>query len=121
VTCEWTAKRNFLIRKYSLTATDGDAKNGIQVIGWDPVAGGIRSWVFDSDGGYGSEKWIKDGPRWILEASAVTREGATGTATNVLTRVDHDNFTWQSIRRTLNQLPLPDTGAIKATRTKAKT
>lgn len=120
VACEWTAKRNFLLRKYNLTLADGDSKTGMQIIGWDPVAGSIRSWMFDSDGGFGSERWIKDGPRWVIEASAVTPEGATGTATNVLTRIDQDNFTWQSIQRTLNQLALPDTALLKATRSKAK-
>ena len=121
VTCEWMAKRNFLLRKYNFTKADGDSKTGMQIIAWDPVAGGIRSWIFDSDGGFGSERWIKDGPRWVIEASAVTREGATGTATNVLTRIDQDNFTWQSLQRTLNQLALPDTALLKATRSKAKT
>jgi uncharacterized protein (TIGR02246 family) len=46
--CEWTAKRNFLTRKYTLTAADGKTKTGLQIVGWDPVAGKIRSWVFDS-------------------------------------------------------------------------
>jgi uncharacterized protein (TIGR02246 family) len=37
LTCEWTAKRNFLTRKYSLQGPDGATKTGIQIIGWDPV------------------------------------------------------------------------------------
>lgn len=118
--CEWTAKRNFLTRRYSLTGTDGATKTGIQVIGWDPLLGGIRSWIFDSDGGFGSETWTQDGPRWVLEATAVTRDGAQAVATNVLTRLDHDSFTWQSVRRGLNQVQLPDTALLKVDRVKAK-
>ena len=118
--CEWTAKRNFLMRKYTVKSAAGVAKTGIQVIGWDPVLGGIRSWVFDSEGGFGSERWIKDGKRWALEAYAVTRDGAQAEATNVLTQLDHDNFTWQSVERSLNEVPLADTELVKVTRVKAK-
>ncbi len=118
--CEWTAKRNFLIRKYTLTAADGATKTGIQIIGWDPVAGKIRSWVFDSDGGFGSELWTRDGKRWVLEANAIARDGAEAETVNVLTPLDHDNFNWQSVQRSVNQVRLPDTALIKATRVKTK-
>jgi uncharacterized protein (TIGR02246 family) len=120
MSCEWTAKRNFLLRKYVLKNAEGTAKTGIQIIGWDPVEGAIRAWVFDSDGGFGSERWIKDGKRWILEAAGVTRDGAEATAVNILTPVDHDNFQWQSVRRAVNDVALPDTTLIKATRVKTK-
>ena len=120
VVCEWTAKRNFLTRKYTLTSADGATKTGLQIVGWDPVAGKIRSWVFDSDGGFGSEWWTRDGKRWVLEATAITRDGAEAVAVNVLTQLDHDNFHWQSVRRALNEVRLPDTALIKATRVKTK-
>src|SRR5262249_58664415 len=69
LTCEWAAKRNFLLRRYTLRGAVGAVETGIQVIGWDPAAGEIRSWVLDSDGGFGSERWTRDGNRWILEAT----------------------------------------------------
>jgi uncharacterized protein (TIGR02246 family) len=120
LSCEWTAKRNFLTRRYSVAAADGTTKTGLQIIGWDPLAGGIRAWIFDSDGGFGSERWTKDGQRWIIEASGVTRDGVPFAATNVITPVDKDSFTWQSIRRTVNEVRLPDTALITATRVKTK-
>jgi hypothetical protein len=54
LSCEWTAKRNFLLRKYILKNADGPIKTGMQIIGWDPVEGEIHSWVIDSDAGFGS-------------------------------------------------------------------
>ncbi len=119
MSCDWSEKRNFLIRKYTLKDADGTTRTGTQIIGWDPVQGGIRSWVFDSDGGFGSEQWIREGKRWVLEATAVTRDGAQTNATNFLTSIDHDNFTWQSVDRGINQIRLPDTAIIKVTRVKA--
>jgi uncharacterized protein (TIGR02246 family) len=120
LSCEWAAKRNFLLRKYVLKDADGSAKTGIQIIGWDPNAGAIRSWNFDSDGGFGSEHWTREGKRWVLEATGVTRDGAETTATNILTPIDHDNFTWQSVRRGVEHVRLPDTVLVKATRVKTK-
>jgi uncharacterized protein (TIGR02246 family) len=120
LSCEWTAKRNYLLRKYAFKSTDGTTKTGIQIIGWNPVAGMIRSWIFDSDGGFGSERWTRDGKRWILEATGITRDGAQFIGTNILTPIDHDNFNWQSVSRSLNQVRVPDTAIIKATRVKVK-
>ena len=117
--CEWTAKRNFLLRKYVIKGADNATKTGIQVIGWDPVEGAVVSWTFDSDGGFSSEHWTKNGKRWILESAGVTHDAAEVKATYILTPVDHDNFNWQSVRRTLDQVPLPDTALVKVSRVKA--
>jgi uncharacterized protein (TIGR02246 family) len=120
LTCEWTAKRTFLLRRYSLRGASGETRTGLQVIGWDPLRGAIRSWVFDSEGGFGSETWVRDGKRWVIEASGVTPEGAELGSVNILTPLDHDSFTWQSVQRKANETQLPDTAIIKATRVKAR-
>jgi uncharacterized protein (TIGR02246 family) len=120
LSCEWAQKRNFIVRKYTLKSTDEPARTGLQVIGWDPIEGTIRSWTFDSDGGFGSERWARRGKRWFLQATAVTRDGRQATSTNVLTALDHDSFSWQSVKRSVNQARLPDTALIKATRVKAR-
>jgi uncharacterized protein (TIGR02246 family) len=120
LSCEWAEKRNFLLRRYSVKDDDGITHTGLQIIGWDPVIGGIRSWLFDSGGGFGSERWARDGKRWLVEATGTTRDGRLTQATNVLTRLDHDSFTWQSLRRSLNGTRLPDTPLIKVTRVKAR-
>ena len=33
------------------------SSSGMQIIGWDPQAGQIRSWSFDSSGGHGTSLW----------------------------------------------------------------
>ena len=40
--------------------------SGIQVIGWDPIAKAIRSWTFDSNGGFAEGKWEHRGDRWFI-------------------------------------------------------
>ena len=51
------------------------AMTGSQRIGWDPLAKKIHSWVFDSEGGLAEGVWTRDGNRWIVKLSGVTRDG----------------------------------------------
>jgi hypothetical protein len=51
--CDWSPNRNFLIRSFTTLVNGEETLGGTQWIGWDPVKGNIRSWLFDSDGGYG--------------------------------------------------------------------
>jgi uncharacterized protein (TIGR02246 family) len=118
LSCAWTHGRNFLIRSYTLKRPDGSIQTGTHIIGWDPLANGIHGWLFDSEGGMGSETWTRDGERWIVEARGVMRDGRQTEAANVLTRIDGDSFTWQSAGRSIDGIRLPDTAAIKVSRVK---
>ncbi len=53
--CNWSRNENFLIRTFAVQIGDNIDMSGMQIIGWDPAAKRIRSWVFDSDGGFGKE------------------------------------------------------------------
>ena len=46
-----------------------------QRIGWDPLARQIRSWEFDSEGGFGEGRWSRDGERWVVKHTGVRPEG----------------------------------------------
>ena len=72
---------------------------GDQFVGWDPIAGQIRSWTFDSEGGIGEGRWIQDGNRWLVKASFVLADGSRASALNVYTFVDEDTIRWQSTNR----------------------
>ncbi len=51
--CNWCKNSNFLSRSFSVQIGDQIDMSGMQWIGWDPSTKQIRSWVFDSDGGFG--------------------------------------------------------------------
>lgn len=120
VTCNWVANRNFLLRTFSVKSGAGVLSSGTQVIGWDPVLGQVRSWTFDSDGGFGSETWTREEKRWVLDARGMRRDGGATKATNYLTLGGHDQYTWQSVARKLDNAGLPDSTEIKFVRAKAK-
>lgn len=97
--CSWTKNRKFLTRSFKVTVEDQVTLEGTQVIGWDPIEGQIRSWTFDSEGGFGEGRWIQDGNRWLVKTSFVLASGERASALNVITYVDRDTLRWQSIDR----------------------
>jgi uncharacterized protein (TIGR02246 family) len=98
--CNWTKNRNFLTRSYSIVVGDKIELSGMQVIGWDPAAKTIRSWTFDSDGGFAEATWTFKKDRWFINNQGVLADGRKAAATNVMTPMDADSFTWQTTERT---------------------
>ena len=113
---EWMAQRNFIKNTYTFTKDGQATLTGGQIIGWNPKLGRIVSWHFDAQGGFGDDVWIKDGSKWVIEATGVFRDGSESTAVNIVTPIDANSFTWQSIKRTLEGVSLPDTKPVKIVR-----
>ncbi len=118
--CQWEGNKNFLQRTFTVQEDGKKVKSGRQIIGWDPIAGRVRSWTFDDEGGFGHEFWTRDGDRWLAEASGVLRNASASRAVNIMTRLDDNAFTWQSVRRALNDVALPDTARITVERVREK-
>jgi uncharacterized protein (TIGR02246 family) len=111
-TCQWAKNKNFLLRMYALTVGDRIEDSGIQIIGWDPVAKQIRSWVFDSEGGYGAGVWNKKGDAWHIQTTGTSPDGAPSSSVNVITHIDDDTHTWQSLNRIAGGELLPNVDEI---------
>ena len=78
--------QNFLLRSFDVRVKGKPALTGTQRIGWDPLTKQIKSWVFDSTGGYGEGLWMRQGDQWVIKATGVRPSGRTTTATQVLSR-----------------------------------
>ena len=109
-TCDWTKNGNYMLRTYRAINGDVVEMEGTQIVGWDAARGQIRSWVFDTDGGFGEGYWSRNGNTWTIEATFQDATGGQGTSTNSFTWVDSDTFTYQSANRVLNGEQLPDVG-----------
>jgi uncharacterized protein (TIGR02246 family) len=118
-TCEWTDNKNFLLRRFSATLRGRIAKSGVQLIGWDPRQDQIRSWVFDTSGGFSEGYWKRDGNRWIVSVSGFAQDGSEMSATNILTRIDDNAFTVQSRNRSIDGRADPDIPEIEIRRAPA--
>jgi uncharacterized protein (TIGR02246 family) len=111
----WAGDKNFLVRTINVKGNQSST-DGWEVIGWDPVRQQIRSWIFDSNGGFGESTWVNNGEDWLIRASNVLPDGSRSTAENVLTKVDDNKFTWESQNRTLNGDPQPSLEKIEVQR-----
>src|SRR5262249_40065929 len=84
--------RNFLLQEFNIQIGGRNSMRVSQRIGWDPLAKRIRSWVFDSDGGYGESAWTRTGDTWLIKATGVRPDGRTASATNVLVPAGKDSY-----------------------------
>jgi uncharacterized protein (TIGR02246 family) len=106
---DWTKNKNFITRSFSATIGDQIDMSGMQIIGWDPASKEIRSWVFDSDGGFGEGKWKKaEGGRWIIQYSGTLPDGSKMSGNNVMTYIDDNAYGWESINRQIGGQILPN-------------
>ena len=110
--CDWTKNRNFLRRSYSIVVGDRIEMSGLQVIGWDPAAKTIRSWTFDSDGGFAEATWTHKKDRWFIHNQGVLADGRKASAINVIKPVDANSFTWQTTERTAGGELLPNVDEV---------
>ena len=97
-----------MIRKFKVESKEAILHGGTEVIGWDPRTSRIRSWIFDSDGGFGENVWVHDGNRWLIKYSGILADGSEASATHILTNVDAATTTLQSKDRVVNGAAQPD-------------
>ncbi len=106
--CQWTRNRNFLTRAFTVSIEDRIDMAGMQVIGWDAARQQIRSWVFDSQGGFVEGEWKQSGDRWIVRSRATLSDGKTGSFTSILRPLDENSFGWQKVNRIVDGEILPN-------------
>lgn len=116
VTCQWMPEKSFLSRTFTVSKNESAISSGTEIIGWDPAAGQIVSWTFDSTGGFGHEMWEDMGARWRIDASSILPDGGTSLSTNLMTKTNDNSFTWRSVERSLNDQLLPDTSEVRVER-----
>jgi uncharacterized protein (TIGR02246 family) len=104
----WDENKRFLLEEFQIVREGNVILKGTQRIGWDPVQKQIRSWIFDSEGGFGEVQWTKAGDDWICKASGVSAEGIAASATRRLVRPAPDRVLWTSSDRIAGGEVLPD-------------
>lgn len=110
--CSWTRNNNFITRSFTIEIGDAVDMAGLQIIGWDAAAKQIRSWVFDSDGGFAQATWTKKGERWYVQQTGVLPDGRKSSALNIITPVDEKTITLQSTNRIVDGELQPNTPVV---------
>lgn len=114
--CRWDASGNFLLRDFEVHLAGTKTMTGTQRIGYDPITEHLKSWVFDSAGGYADGLFHRDGDTWVLQASGATADGRMASGANVFTRVDDHRMTWGAFDRIIDGERVPDIEAVTIVR-----
>ena len=113
---EWAPGGNFIISKHAVTLRDEILTTGTQYIAWDPSTSQIRSWNFESDGGFGEGVWSAGDDKVSVQTKSTLADGKKLVATNIISQNGDGSISWQSTGRTLDGKPLPDSEKIKLKR-----
>lgn len=108
ISYRWSEDKNYLLGDYEITSQGRMSGKSTQRIGWDPVAGRIRSWLFDSDGGFAEGQWTETEDGWIVKSHAVNPDATTGSATLIIARKSNDRFEMHGRHRVVGEAQEPD-------------
>ena len=108
IACQWTKNQNYINRTYTVSNEEDVESTGLQIIGWDPKEKQVRSWLFDSNGGFITGTWTKRDDRWIVQSVATLADGGSGSFTSVFRPLEDGNHTWQKINRVVEGELLPN-------------
>ncbi len=116
---KWDLNGHFIQQTFKLSSRDETDETPFtvkQMIAWDPVQDRIRSWIFDSDGGFGRSLWLKIDDTWYASTDFITPEGQKASATHMYKKIDDNTFTFSSENRDVDGDILPDIGPFKVVR-----
>ena len=119
ITYAWDENKAFIRGKFTVKEGAKVIESGTEMIGKDHAKGVIRSWVFQSDGGFGGGVWTREGKKWSVDVHGVRADGRELTATILYVRVDPNTVTWQAVNQALDGVPVADTRPIKVAKQKS--
>jgi uncharacterized protein (TIGR02246 family) len=108
MTCRWSPGQTFLLQEYPIKQNDGTIGYVWLRIGWDAAAGQLRSWVFDSMGGFGEGRWKREGNDWLVPSEGHYPDGRKASSDNRWKYVNDETTIWTSRNRQAEGQPLPD-------------
>ncbi len=112
----WNFNNHVLIQNFTVKSPEHSTLDGQQWIVWDPSSKSLRSWIVDSDGGFGESVWYKEGDSWFASTAFTLADGRKASATHVYTKIDNNTFTFASEGRDIGGVVLPNIGPFKVVR-----
>ena len=104
----WAEGRRYLIRTYNVHVSGQSPSSATQWIGWDPRVNQIRSWIFDSDGGFGEGLWTRSNDGWVVKTSGTLPDGGATSATLIIDSIGKHSVEIRSVHRILGDMVQPD-------------
>ena len=105
--CNWSDNDSFLLQEIAVHQAGRQEMTISQRIGWDPLTKHIKTWVFDSEGGYGESTWTPTDTGWLIKATSVNSDGSTTSATSHIEPTGMDRYVFRSVDRVVAGELLP--------------
>lgn len=109
---QWDKYKNFITQHFNVKIYGHDDIEGKQIIAWDAVKNVIRSWVFDSDGGFGEGTWEKEDNSWYASMHYTLSDGRVASSKNIYTPLDNQSYIFASVEREVDGEILPNMDPI---------
>jgi uncharacterized protein (TIGR02246 family) len=106
--CKWSEGQAYFLQDFVIKQADGKDFFVSQRVGWDPAMEQVRSWQFDSAGGFSFGWWTREGNSWSIQTEGVYPDGRQFTSTDTLKFIDDNNAVWASKNREVDEQPLAD-------------
>jgi uncharacterized protein (TIGR02246 family) len=106
--CDWTLDNHFIKSFFTIYSHDQRRLCGVHYIGMDPKTNQLLSWVFDSDGGYGTGIWSRSGNQWSLELTSTLADGRQASSVYLYKLIDSNTYKLSSTSRAIDGLILPN-------------
>jgi uncharacterized protein (TIGR02246 family) len=88
----WSEDENFILADILMMNGPEVIAKSSQRIAWDASQEMLRSWTFDSDGGFGESQWQPGENEWVLQSVATSPDGTQGSATMTISMIDEDRI-----------------------------
>ena len=97
--CRWADNDSFLLQEITILQSNQESLKISQRIGWDPLAKQFKTWIFDSEGGYGESRWTPTETGWLIKATSVNSDATTASATHQIEPTGLDRYVFTSVDR----------------------
>lgn len=116
---EWDENKAFIRGRFTVKEGGKIIESGTERIAKDNSKGVIRSWVFQSDGGFAGGVWTREGKKWSVDVHGVRADGRESIGTTIYVQVDPSTVTWQAVNQAIDGVAVADTAPIKVTKQKS--
>ncbi len=96
-TYSWGPNKKFIQGQIKLTLGGKPPVSITQWIGWDPVREQLRSFEFDTDGGFHEGVWAQDEDAWVVTTTGVGADGKKDEGSRILTPIDDHTALWEAM------------------------
>ena len=97
ISCAWGQNKTYIVAQLKMQPKGDKPVSATQLIGWDPIEQRVRSFLFDSRGGFTEGTWTNEGDAWSVRNTAVLPDGKRVTSTKLFSRVDDNTAIWESL------------------------